>query len=504
MLADQLDAMFTASNVYITLWDETTGQAYLAASSRNVRPLISSMASGIDPEELSLVASALESGKPEFIEDLSQTTFVSQRIVSYVPDHSALVLPLIADSRRLGAVVIGFHEGQRIPLQEISLAEHAAAQIALTIARAQSLATEQKRSTQLERANSIITALGKVATRVQHAPDLESVLETLGTELDRLGFHSLVALRDGDDERLRIRYISLTEDAQAFLRRVGVLDIHTIPIDSPEFPDLQELVEKEDATFLTNPIKLVLGNLREPLASLSSDLFRLVGLTSRTRSISLPLQIDERVIGLLGLWSDTLEVSDVAAAMTFAAQVAIAIEKTRLMDEVQELAITDDLTHVYNRRALFEFGKREVDMALRFGRPLTALMVDGDWFKAINDTKGHLIGDQVLTALAERLRKAVRDVDIVGRYGGDEFVVLLVEVDLQDAMHVARRLLATINDQPFITDAGKTTLTISIGAAACVTETTSISDLIREADRALYIAKDAGRKRLATIQGVVM
>jgi len=131
-------------------------------------------------------------------------------------------------------------------------------------------------------------------------------------------------------------------------------------------------------------------------------------------------------------------------------------------------------------------------------------MVDGDWFKAINDTKGHLIGDQVLTALAERLRKAVRDVDIVGRYGGDEFVVLLVEVDLQDAMHVARRLLATINDQPFITDAGKTTLTISIGAAACVTETTSISDLIREADRALYIAKDAGRKRLATIQGVVM
>jgi diguanylate cyclase (GGDEF)-like protein/PAS domain S-box-containing protein len=503
MLADQLAAMFETSNVYMMLWKDESDAPTLTAASRSVQPMLASLAMHFEDEELGLLQASISTGKPIYIDDVTSAGFFGQRLASYTPDQSALTMPLIADGRRLGMVVVGFEHPRILTVQDLSMAEHASGQIALIVARSLSMDTERKRSAQLERANSVITALGKVATRVQHAPDLESVLETLGTELERLGFHSLVALRDGNEPHMRMRYFSQLGHIKDMLRKVGVLEIRSFPIDSDRFPVLRQLAEREEATYLDSPIQLVRGNMPEPLASLAGDLFRHVGLTNQSRSISLPLQVEDRTIGLLGLWSDTLESTDVPAAATFATQIAIAIEKTRLLDDVRELAITDDLTKVYNRRALYEFGQREVDIAIRFNRPLVALMVDGDWFKSVNDQYGHLVGDQVLTALAARLKGAVRDVDIVGRYGGDEFVIMLIEADMDSAITIARRLLTTVNDTSFDTDAGPTKLTISIGMAACNPETPTINDLIRLADRALYIAKEAGRNRLATIKGVM-
>jgi diguanylate cyclase (GGDEF)-like protein len=182
----------------------------------------------------------------------------------------------------------------------------------------------------------------------------------------------------------------------------------------------------------------------------------------------------------------------------FADQAAVAIENARLYAEVQQYAITDELTTVYNRRGLFELGRREVERARRYGRSLSAIMIDTDKFKDINDLYSHSTGDQVLRILADRMKTCIREVDILGRYGGDEFAILLPETDLTSALQVAERLRLSICNEMIVTSAGSFPLTISVGVAELSAEAFTFEVLLEKADNAMFQAKARGKNQVAS------
>lgn len=162
------------------------------------------------------------------------------------------------------------------------------------------------------------------------------------------------------------------------------------------------------------------------------------------------------------------------------------------------LATTDALTGIANRRHLFERGEQEVTRALRYGKPLSALMIDIDLFKTINDRWGHPSGDQVIRNIAELMPGVLRAVDACGRLGGEEFLAILPETDEEGASSLAERLRLAVEASEHVrADNGQVIRhTVSIGVAALAPADTTFEALLRRADLALYRAKASGRNRV--------
>lgn len=178
-----------------------------------------------------------------------------------------------------------------------------------------------------------------------------------------------------------------------------------------------------------------------------------------------------------------------------AAYAAIALDNAALVQNIQQLAITDPLTGLFNRRHWFDLSTREFRRARRFNRPLVALMIDIDHFKQVNDRYGHATGDRVLGHLGKVIRSSLREVDIVGRYGGEEFIALLPEADLPKGRDVAHRLIEAIRKA--FSGGELPRITVSIGVAAIQPSTVDINGLVHQADLAMYKAKSAGGNRVA-------
>ena len=164
----------------------------------------------------------------------------------------------------------------------------------------------------------------------------------------------------------------------------------------------------------------------------------------------------------------------------------------------QHMARTDALTGINNRRNLFERAEHEFDVAARYQQPLSIIMFDIDYFKQINDTYGHAAGDKMLERVAQVTRAQLRDVDIIGRYGGEEFVIVLPVTNAQKAYPLAQRILESVAAIRLHTDHGPAAVTLSIGIAEFIhtPQDESVDDLIRRADEAMYAAKQAGRNHI--------
>ncbi len=172
----------------------------------------------------------------------------------------------------------------------------------------------------------------------------------------------------------------------------------------------------------------------------------------------------------------------------------------RLRDNVQmsiEMAITDPLTGLYNRRYMESHLNSLVEQAVARKKPLTVLVLDIDYFKAINDTHGHDGGDDVLREFSFRIKKSIRGIDLACRYGGEEFVVVMPETDLTVATMVAERLRRRIATEPFPIHDGARSIevTISVGISALAKDDTA-ANILKRADAALYRAKRDGRNRV--------
>ena len=171
--------------------------------------------------------------------------------------------------------------------------------------------------------------------------------------------------------------------------------------------------------------------------------------------------------------------------------------EAQFLETVYTRMVRDGLTGAYNKRYLADALEREVNRARRHRRPLSIAILDIDHFKAVNDTYGHLIGDEVLKEFSRRLLSVIRQDDIFARYGGEEFVAVFAETTLDQARLAAESFRRIIGEITFHTSAGQLPLTVSIGVATMHgSELQSANDLIAAADKCLYLAKNAGRNRV--------
>jgi diguanylate cyclase (GGDEF)-like protein/PAS domain S-box-containing protein len=173
------------------------------------------------------------------------------------------------------------------------------------------------------------------------------------------------------------------------------------------------------------------------------------------------------------------------------------IGERRRAEQAEELASRDSLTGLYNHRTFYSLLSEEIARAQRYNRPMSLLMLDIDHFKRINDTYGHQAGDAILKGLSDILVKQARTIDIVCRYGGEEFMAILTETDATAAMIIAERLRLTVEHQRFdIGDQRSIAMTVSIGVVAYPQQACSPEGLVKAVDTALYAAKGSGRNRV--------
>lgn len=188
--------------------------------------------------------------------------------------------------------------------------------------------------------------------------------------------------------------------------------------------------------------------------------------------------------------------NDIYLAVAGSHQAALAIQRSQILENAQMLekwAFTDSLTGLDNRRQILTKGALECSRANRFRHPLTVIMIDIDEFKHVNDTYGHPIGDEIVRSVADRLKTQLREVDLLGRYGGDEFLLFLVETELDQGVIAGERLLRTISENPTETDRGPINITISMGITYIKNDYADINLLISRADEALITAKRMGK-----------
>jgi diguanylate cyclase (GGDEF)-like protein len=221
--------------------------------------------------------------------------------------------------------------------------------------------------------------------------------------------------------------------------------------------------------------------------------------TSRDDTMILPLGLSadgETSLRLYPAGAFSTETKDLAEWL--ASQAAVALENARLHDVVQRQAITDDLTGLVNRRRFIDALQSEIERARRFGSHLTVVLADLDDFKRVNDEFGHHAGDDVLRSFADLVRSHVRDVDVPGRIGGEEFAILLPETGRVDAVSVAERMRHSLSVVPIPVAENRTVSVTSSFGVAELGPGQSGDDLMREADAALYRAKAEGKNRVAT------
>ncbi len=168
---------------------------------------------------------------------------------------------------------------------------------------------------------------------------------------------------------------------------------------------------------------------------------------------------------------------------------------------LERVSRLDTLTHINNRRALMEGLQVELQRSRRYAHPFALLFIDIDRFKEINDRYGHAFGDKVLHKVAQTIGAAIRPPDILGRYGGEEFIVGLVECNLEGARRIAERIRLKIARTGFIWEKNRASVTVSIGAAAMTAGADRLNLLIEQADRALYQGKAKGRNRTEVFTG---
>ena len=172
------------------------------------------------------------------------------------------------------------------------------------------------------------------------------------------------------------------------------------------------------------------------------------------------------------------------------------IQRVKLYEKIEAIAITDGLTGVYVRRHLLERFEKEVDRSKRFGFKLSFLMMDVDAFKHFNDHYGHLVGDAVLKQVAETIKMNIRELDLVGRYGGEEFGALLIETDASTAFFIAQRIRQAVEERNFKAYDENLKVTISVGCSTYSQKLNSTNLIVDAADSALYQAKKQGRNKV--------
>ncbi len=463
-LVDYLRKLFSADDCYITAWDAERKRGLPGAASGSTKDIFLNLQ--VETGETSLTAMILHTGQPVAVEDVQTSPYVNSRLVRQFPARSILGLPLIAKEKKIGAALVAYSQLHHFLPEELALGEQASALIALAIANAHSLENSRQRAQEAEN-------LRQAAAAITSGLDLENILNSILEHVEQVvPFDSAgVFLKDGD-----------------LLHSVATKGLpHPEQVNGLAFPSDNVFMQQ----LFSESRPLVIANINQ------DPRWRAWGGTDYVRGwMGVPLIASNKVIGCLTLDSylpDAYDQEKASLVQAFANQAAAAIENARLFSEVERLAVTDPLTGLLNRRGYTTLAQREIERSRRFKRTLSVILLDIDHFKEVNDTYKHSIGDQVLIEVAERCKQKTREIDISGRYGGEELVVFLPETDLKGAMTFAEHLRQHVADAPFQTTVGPLPITISLGISVSVNGKTNLAELIEQADQAMYAAKQAGR-----------
>jgi diguanylate cyclase (GGDEF)-like protein len=382
--------------------------------------------------------------------------------------RSIMAAPLQLEGRMLGVIYLDSHVAKGI-----FTADDAGILTALTTHIATSL--ETARAAQLE--VSVQTAHQQRYLAEQLRDSLELMSGTFDPD------QVLLYLLDATPRLVKCDGAWLFLDRGAVLtvidRAGGAVTDRTLPADS-------------GFTELLTAGAPVVGGQGTAVPGVFADL-----LTGVASWIALPLVARTVGLGVMLLTSSTPRAfqeaqTEVAAAVV--AQAMTAHDNSSLFARLRQLAVVDELTGVANRRRFFEVADRDVATARRSDRSLMALMVDIDHFKRVNDTYGHPTGDDVIRAVASRLADGIRATDTLGRYGGEEFALMLLDSETDSGL--PERLRQAVADTPIETRSGPVRVTVSIGLSCLSPEDATIDALLARADRALYEAKAGGRNRV--------
>lgn len=414
--------------------------------------------------------------KPVIVTGADDALITSSESVTAHNLRSVLAAPLMLDGRFLGVVYLDnrlawgfFSKEDEVILRAITT--HIA------------LGLEKSRTTQLEihinaerEQRRLAERLRLLSTVLNATLDLADVLKYVLIQLNSLlpYYGACIALRE--ENQLKFEQV--------------------------ESPSPTLWVRGTKISINDDPLFKQLATLRQPLIinDITQDpRFKGYGEHPARSWLGLPLLVRGEIVGFLAIdrdEPDAISEHEAELGMVFASQAAIAIANAQLFGQVQRLAITDSLTQVSNRRHFFELAERQWILTCSSDHPLSAMMLDVDHFKRVNDSYGHSVGDLVLRTVADICRANLRPSDLLGRYGGEEFAILLPDTDVSAALTIAERLRIAIANHPIQHEQASINLTVSIGVTGLSKDDNSVASLLDRADRGLYIAKETGRDRV--------
>lgn len=294
---------------------------------------------------------------------------------------------------------------------------------------------------------------------------------------------------------------SLTSSDAATIRlfniETGKLDVKTGCGLSECFLDQAplELGEGIIGRVVQNCEHFVTANVRDEPHCNQKDLAHMEGINS---VMSVPLKTRDAAIGALTIYrksKQTFTDSELLLSSIFAAQAVEAIEKTIQLESLKKQAIYDQLTNVFNKHSVINRLEEEVKRALRYKKFLTVTFIDIDDFKKFNDTHGHLLGDKLLKDFSDILKNELRKNDLLGRCGGEEFVIITPETDKSGAEAIANKLLEITVKHSFLGHDGEVKgISFSAGISSYPLDGKTSEELIDKADKAMYVAKRGGKK----------
>jgi diguanylate cyclase (GGDEF)-like protein len=410
---------------------------------------------------------------------------------------SELCVPIRFKDRILGVINAESTRLDAFSADDERLLVILAGQIATAIEQIRREQAERKWFDQLAHSRDLIYSIAHITTQIDRSLTINEIIQALGRELEGLGLTCIMAMYNGSLRSFKINYTSLPP---AFLEIVETglgYPLVDYMFPSSRLETLLGMKELSQPAVIINPAEEISALFTQINEEGIPRILQKIGVDQDVEPMRLPLVFEESLLGVLWVWGKGIIRSDLPILSIFAKQISNSLERARLFEEVQSLALTDPLTGLQNRRGVFELGKVEFARARRMKRPFSCMMLDLDHFKNINDKYGHQVGDQVLQDVASICNQSVREDDLVGRYGGEEIIILLPETDMELALCVAERLGNAVAENPFITDEGKIRVTASIGVAAQDENTPHFEALIARADQALYIAKHKGRNRVA-------
>ena len=431
---------------------------------------------------LPLHQEALESGRTLVAQDADADRIISQEeksVYFFETVRTVCLIPLVAKGKPMGIISVGESRNpRREPFSgdKLNLLQSIASQVSSLVYNTQLFQASKQQAERLEVLNKVTQTIGSTI-------ELDKLLELI---------HDQISSAITCDTY----YVSLYDPDEQ------VLDFHILLDDGKRYPPARIPLGNGLASWvIENKQPLLIRQLSKEIDSLPVKPLKLGQNRFSESWLGVPMMLGDQILGMLAIASykaNTFNEEDRSMLCNVAAQASLAIDNARHHAEVEEQARRDSLTGAYNHGYLLERLYEEVDLARLNRLPLSLIMMDIDYFKAYNDTYGHVVGDDVLCLVVKAIKSHVKNTDIVGRWGGEEFAVALPGATTSQALIVAERIRSTLAEM-HLTDRNGHPIakpTMSQGIATFPYDVKDAAELVDIADQTLYVAKQRGRDQI--------